>query len=202
MKMKKRTKGVLLILTLALISGTVYIFTYVPNLSEQYGNVETKLYLGNSDNHPLIVAFGGGGGGNDWSRNYLKEKRDSLNEKGYTVLAISYFRSNGTPKNLDRISLDAISDTIMSIAKNSKIDDSKIVLLGGSRGAELVLNLASRFNHFNAVITMSTSNVSFPAITWSANTSSWTYKNKEVSYVPSGLNIISPAIKSIFIHCT
>jgi dipeptidyl aminopeptidase/acylaminoacyl peptidase len=193
--MKKRTKRILLILALALISGTVYIFTYVPSLSEQHGIVETKLYLGNSDNQPLIVAFGGGGGGNDWSRNYMKEKRDSLNEKGYAVLAVGYFKSNGTPKSLDRISLDAISDTIMNIAKNPKIDESKIALIGGSRGGELVLNLASRFDHFNAVVAMSTSNVSFPAITWSANTSSWTFKDKEVPYVPAPLKTISPALK-------
>lgn len=86
--MKKRTKRILLTIALALISGIVYIFTYVPTLSEQHGIVETKLFLGDSDNQPLIVAFGGGSGGNDWSRNYMKEKRDSLNEKGYTVLAI------------------------------------------------------------------------------------------------------------------
>ena len=157
--------------------------------------VETKLYLGNSDNQPLIVAFGGGGGGNDWTRNYMKGKRDSLIEKGYSVLAIGYFKSNGTPKNLDRISLDAISDTIMNIAQNDKIDATKIALIGGSKGGELILNLASRFNHFNAVIAMSTSNVSFSAITWSANTSSWTYKNKEVAYVPAPLKTISPALK-------
>ena len=42
---------------------------------------------------------------------------------------------------------------------------------------------------------MSTSNVSFPAITLSANTSSWTYNNKEVSYVPAPLKTISPALK-------
>jgi dipeptidyl aminopeptidase/acylaminoacyl peptidase len=167
----------------------------VPTLSEQHGVVETKLYSGNSDNQPLIVAFGGGGGGNDWSRNYMKEKRDSLNEKGYAVLAIGYFKSNGTPKSLDRISLDAISDTIMNIANNPKIDESKIALIGGSRGGELVLNLASRFDHFKAVIAMSTSNVSFPAITWSANTSSWTYKDNEVPYVPAPLKTISPALK-------
>lgn len=194
--MKKRTKRILLILALALISGIVYIFTYVPNLSKQHGVVETLLYLGDSENQPLIVAFGGAEGGIDWHRNHMKSKRDSLIQKGYAILAIGYFNAEGTPKNLDRISLDAISDTIMNIAKrNSKINESKIALIGGSRGGELVLNLASRFDHFNAVIAMSTSNVSFPAITWSANTSSWTYKGEEVTYVPAPLKVIGPAIK-------
>lgn len=194
--MKKRTKRIVLTLTLALISGIVYIFTYVPNLSKQHGVVETLLYLGDSNNQPLIVAFGGAEGGIDWHRNYMKNKRDSLIQKGYALLAIGYFNAEGTPRNLDRISLDAISDTIMNIAKrNSKINESKIALIGGSRGGELVLNLASRCNHFNAVIAMSTSNVSFPAITWSANTSSWTFKGEEVPYVPAPLKTILPALK-------
>ncbi len=163
--MKKRNIILLLIVILVLSAGLIYIFTYVPSLSEQRGVVETKLFLGSADMQPLIVAFGGGDGGNDWSKNYLKGKRDSLNKMGYAVLAIGYFNSNGTPDYLDWISLDAISDTILKIAKNPKIDETKIALMGGSRGCELVLNLASRFSHFNAVIAFSTSNVSFPAIT-------------------------------------
>lgn len=193
--MKKSLKKAVLAIMLILTAGLVYIFTYVPPLSEQHGIIDSSLYLGDADGQPLIVAFGGGGGGNDWARDYLKEKRDSLVQQGYAVLAVGYFNYNGAPKHLDRISLDAISDTILNIAKHPKIDGAKIALLGGSRGGELALNLASRFRHFNAVIALSTSNVSFPAITWSANTSSWTFKNEEVPYVPAPLKMIGPALK-------
>lgn len=193
--MKRVIKKTFLIIAIVLVAGIVYIFTYVPPLSKQQGVVETLLYIGDSDNQPLIVAFGGGEGGIDWHRNHLKSKRDSLIQKGYAILAIGYFNADGTPRNLDRISLDAISDTIMNIAKNNKIDESKIALIGGSKGGELILNLASRFNQYKAVIAMSTSNVSFPAITWSSNTSSWSYKGKEVPYVAAPLKTISPALK-------
>ena len=177
------------------ILGVIHLLTHVPKLSEKHGEVEAKLYLGNSEKQPLFVGFGGGGGGNDWVRNYLKEKRDSLNKKGYAVLAIGYFKTDKTPKHLDRISLDAIRDTIMAIAEHPKIDASKIILFGGSRGGELVLNLASRYKEFNGVIAGSTSHVSFPAITLYANTSSWTYKNEEIPFVPAPLKVISPAIR-------
>src|SRR3546814_346759 len=86
--MKKRTLKVISILFLFLVLGLIYIFTYVPPLSEQHGVVETELYLGDSDNQPLVVAFGGGGGGNDWARDYMKGERDSLIQKGYAVLAV------------------------------------------------------------------------------------------------------------------
>ena len=193
--MKNRTKKILIIAALILISGITYLFTYVPPLSKKHGVVETLLYLGESENQPLIVAFGGSEGGIDWHRNHMKSKRDSLIQKGYAILAIGYFNIDGSPKNLDRISLDAIHDTIMKIAKNSKINESKIALIGGSKGGELILNLASRFSQYKAVIPMSTSNVSFPAITWASNTSSWTYKGEEVPYVPATLETITPAIK-------
>ena len=121
--MKKIIKRILLIITLVFAIGLIYIFTYVPSLSKQHGVVETLLYLGVSDNQPLIVAFGGAEGGIDWHRNHMKGKRDSLIQKGYAVLAIGYFNEEGTPKNLDRIYIDAISDTIMNIAKrNYKIN--------------------------------------------------------------------------------
>ncbi|WKV11439.1 acyl-CoA thioester hydrolase/BAAT C-terminal domain-containing protein [Marivirga harenae] len=193
--MKKRSMKILLIIGLIIAAGLIYIFTYVPPLSEQHGKVATKLYLGPGDQQALIVAFGGGGGGNDWARDYMKEKRDSLNDMGYAVLALAYFNFGDIPTYLDRISLNAISDSILSVAKHPKIDENKIALMGGSRGGELALNLASRFKHFQAVIALSTSNVSFPAITWSANTSSWTYNGEEVAYVPATFSTISPALK-------
>ncbi len=193
--MKKIIYTILLLVLAGLVASIIYVFTYVPSLSKKRGVVETKLYLGDSENQPLLVAFGGGDGGNDWTRNYLKGKRDSLINKGYAVLAIGYFNTGNTPEYLDRISLDAISDTILSIAKHPKINQDKIVLMGGSRGGELALNLASRFSHFKAIIALSTSNVSFPAITWSANTSSWTYQDKEVPYVPAPFKTIIPALK-------
>ncbi len=193
--MSKKVKIELILIVCIVSFSIIYVFTYVPPISKQHGIVESKLFLGETEKQPLIVAFGGGGGGNDWSRNYLKEKRDSLNSKGFAVLAIGYFKSNGTPTNLDRISLDAIHDTILSVAQHPKIDKTKIILMGGSRGGELALNLASRYTDFKGVIAMSTSNVSFPALTWSANTSSWTYKNKEVNYVPATLKTILPALK-------
>lgn len=179
--------------------GLIYLFTYVPPLSENHGKLSYQLYLEETGNEtgkrPLVVVFGGAEGGNDWTRDYMKEKRDSLLDKGYALMCVAYFRGEGIPESLDRISLNAIADTILKVAQNPKIDENKIALMGGSRGGELVLNLASRYQEFIAVVAMSTSNVSFPAITWSANTSSWTYSGEELPYVPATLETIFPALE-------
>lgn len=142
-----------------------------PSLSDNHGKMDTHLYLSDGAKQPLIVAFGGGSGGNDWERNYLKNKRDSILAHGFAVLAIGYFKTENSPGSLDRISLNAITDTILSIAKRiPQIDTARIILMGASKGGELVLNLASRYSCFKGVIALSTSHISFPAITISANT--------------------------------
>lgn len=167
-----------------------------PALSDNHGNMDTHLYLSDGMKQPLLVAFGGGSGGNDWERNYLKEKRDSILAHGYAFLAIGYFKSDHAPDALDRISLNAIADTIMNIARHApQIDTTRIVLMGASKGGELVLNLASRYPCFTGVIALSTSHVSFPALTLSANTSSWTYNNEEVPFVPAPFETIWPALQ-------
>ncbi|MEM6804413.1 MAG: acyl-CoA thioester hydrolase/BAAT C-terminal domain-containing protein [Bacteroidota bacterium] len=190
-------KKFLIFLGACLVLGCVFLFSYTPSLSEKHGQIDTKLFIGDSFQQALIVAFGGGGGKNDWARPYMAEKRALLLEKGYAILAIAYFASSEhTPEELDRISLNAIADSILDIARrHPKIDENKIALIGGSKGGELVLNLACRYEEFKAVAALSSSHVSFPALTPFANTSSWMYEGNEVPYVPAPLSTIGPALK-------
>jgi uncharacterized protein len=180
----------------ALVLFILYYASQIPPLPANHGKFDTRLYLGDSASQPLVVAFGGGGGGNDWERNYLKEKRDEFLKRGFAVLAVGYFKTEQTPSTLDRISLNALSDTILSIARrHPEIDSTRIILMGASKGGELVLNLASRFPQFKGVVALSTSHVSFPALTLSANTSSWYYNEQEVPFVPASWKTIGPALK-------
>jgi len=184
------------LLVLAIVLIMVYIGWHTPSLSANHGKMDTHLYLSDSASQPLVVAFGGGSGGNDWERNYLKDKRDQFLARGFAVLAIGYFKTDQSPGSLDRISLNAISDTILHIASRyPQLDTSRIILMGASKGGELVLNLASRFAHFKGVIALSTSHVSFPALTIAANTSSWQFNDQEVVYVPAPFKTIIPALK-------
>lgn len=136
-------------------------------------NVDTQLYLGEGSNQPLIVAFGGGDGGNAWTSDRVKTKRDHLINSGYAFLAIGYFGTESTPPILDRISLDAIHEAIVLATKNPKISEDKIALIGVSKGAELALILASHFDDISCVVAMVSSHCAFPAHTLTASTSSW-----------------------------
>jgi uncharacterized protein len=192
-----RKKLIIAGLVVLLIVSILFFLGYrTPPLSTRYGKMDTHLYLSDSASQPLVVAFGGGSGGNDWERNYLKSKRNEFLTRGFAILAIGYFKTDQSPGSLDRISLNAISDTILHIARRyPQLDTNRIILMGASKGGELVLNLASRFKHFKGVVALSTSHVSFPALTIAANTSSWHYNNQEVPYVPAPYKTIGPALR-------
>lgn len=173
----------------------VLLFTYVPSKSKHHGQLDLQLFVGDSPNQPLIVGFGGGEGGNAWASDRWKAKRDQFLKEGYAFLAVGYFGSPTTPTYLDRISLNAIHDSIINIVQHPMIDESKIGLIGGSKGAELALNLASGYQEYGVVIAIVPSHISFPALTMTANTSSWEYNGKEVRYAQAPLKMIGPALK-------
>ena len=187
-------KGIIVTVVLLLVLF-VFLETYTPPLSDNHGKISTELFLGETENQPLIVGFGGGEGGNAWASDYWQETRNIFIDSGYAFLAVGYFGMQGTPASLDRISLNAIHDAITEAAQHPKVNQNQIAIIGGSKGGELVLNLASRYNDFSAVIALASSHVSFPATTAMANTSSWTYNDEEVTYVTATYSTVPHAIK-------
>ena len=179
-------KTVLPIIVVVGLGVALFFNYYTPSLPRNYGHIETKLFLSGLEEQPLVVAFGGSEGGNAFAGEQLKDEREKFLQRGYALLAVGYFGTESTPTSLDRISLNAIHDSIMSVIdKHPTINSRKVALYGGSRGGELVLNLASRYQNYSAVIAVVPSNVSLPTrFGWGA-TSSWAFDDKEVPYISS-----------------
>jgi len=179
--------GVLKITGIAVLILVVLFFLIImrtPSLSDNAGKVEAKLYLGEGDNQPLLVGLGGSEGGNAWASNHWKKTRDEFIAKGYAFLAIGYFGAKGTPEACDRISIDGVHAAILEATKNSKVDGNRIALIGGSKGTELALLMASYYNDIDCVVALVPGHCAFPALTFGATTSAWTYKGEEVPFVP------------------
>lgn len=172
----------------------ILIINYTPPKSSNHGKLNLELFVGDSLNQPLIVGFGGGEGGNAWASDRWKPIRDQFLKNGYSFLAVGYFGMEDTPMYLDRISLNAIYDSIINTANHPLIDKSKIGLIGASKGGELILNLASRYEDFTAAVAIVPSHISFPALTITANTSSWEYDKKEVRYARAPFKMILPVL--------
>jgi uncharacterized protein len=147
-------------------------------------NVESILYLGKNKNQPLVVGLGGSEGGNAWTSNYWKKTRDLFIEKGYAFLAVGYFGCKGTPDTLNKIEIGDVYNAIKIASKNKLINKKKIVIIGGSRGADLALLLGSYYNDIDCVVSIVGSNAVFPGNTNHFSTPCWTYENKELPFVP------------------
>lgn len=133
---------------------------------------------------PLVVGLGGSEGGNAWASNYWKNTRDEFIAKGYAFLAIGYFGAKGTTDTLQKIAIEDVYNAIKEATKNKQINKNKIAIVGGSRGGDLALLLASYYKEINCVVGIVASNVVFPGNTNHFTTSSFTYKNKELPFVP------------------
>lgn len=164
----------------------IYCAKFTPPLPNKHGKVDSQLFLGKSENQPLIVAFGGSEGGMGFTGDYTRAFREEILSMGYAFLSIGYFGTENTQSVMDRISLNAIYDTVQNYKNHPLIDGQKIIILGGSRGGELVLNLASRYNDFDAVISIVPSNLNIPYtfnILGIGETSTWTIDGDEIPYI-------------------
>jgi pimeloyl-ACP methyl ester carboxylesterase len=175
---------------------TAYIIQSVDmvNMPKNHGKVETKLYLGNGDKQPLVVAFGGGEGGNAWTRQRWQAERDKFIEAGYAFLAVGYFGLPGTPEKLDRIALEGVHAAIVEAAANPAIEKRCIALLGGSKGGELALLLASRYPDIKSVVAIVPASAVFVAITDAMTTSSFSHHGQSLPFVPFPWRATMPLI--------
>lgn len=153
-------------------------------LPADYGKVATEVFLGEGTGQPLLVGLGGAEGGNAWASDRWEAKRNAFVSDGYAFLALGYFGAPGTPEKLDRISLDAVHEAIVTAAQHPQVEGRCIALIGGSRGAELALALASRYPDIKAVVAMVPGNAVFVGDTPSMETSAFTYHDTPLPYVP------------------
>jgi pimeloyl-ACP methyl ester carboxylesterase len=198
--MKKTAKWTALALLVAVLLLPAYYFYRVvtfdtETLPENHGRVNTELFLGEGENQPLIIGFGGAEGGNAWVRRSLKPQRDRFLADDYAVLAVAYFGEEGIPKDIDRISLEGVHEAIVAAASHPKVNRECIALIGGSKGAELALLLASRYPDIKAVVAVVPGNAVFAAHTVAMNTSSFSSHGEPVPFVPVPWSAVPALLK-------
>jgi len=135
-----------------------------------------------------IIMLGGSEGGKSWSR--IKRPIEVLVQRGYSVLSLAYFRSQGLPRSLEEIPLEYFEKAFDWLSTRTGIVPNEYAILGGSKGAEVALLLGSKYPQVKAVIAFSPSCVVWQGIP--ANRfeigkevkSSWSCKGKSVPFLP------------------
>lgn len=136
---------------------------------------------------PTIIVLGGSEGG-------LREGNAALLASyGFNTLALAYFGIEDLPKELVEIPLDYIEKAIDWLKDNTKVDFTRLGILGTSKGGELALLSASMFSSIKAVVGYVPSGVIFPGISKSVVGSSWKYKDEILPFaygeVPSEVEL-------------
>lgn len=175
------SKNVQLIVLVCFILSTT---TFYAQEILQTKNTEAVLYLGKGEKQPLIVGLGGSEGGNVWTSEYWKKTRDQFLEKGYAFLAIGYFNTTETPQLLEKIAIEDVYNAIVKATENQRVDGERIAIIGGSRGGDLALLIASYYNDIDCVVALVPSHAVFPGNTNHFTSSSWTYNNTELPFIP------------------
>jgi len=173
----------LFIVLFAYINYTIYSFD-TETLPDKYGEVNTKLFLNDEANQPLVVGLGGAGGGNGWAGPHGEKQRKLLQENGYAFLSIAYFAANGTPEKLDRIAIEGVHKAVIEASQDPRINENCIAVMGVSRGGELALLLGSYYEEYKSVIGIVSGSSVFAAVTDAMTTPGLSYNGKPLPFVP------------------
>lgn len=180
------TLGIVAVLALSLGAWMWWVVARfdTETLPARHGGVDVALFAREGGKRPLLVGLGGSEGGNPWASDRWRSQRERFLDQGYAMLALGYFGTPNSPQHLDRISLDGVHAAIMAAARDPRVDSRCIAVIGGSRGGELALLLASHFPEIRAVVAIVPGSAVFPALTDAMTTAGFSLHDQPLPYVP------------------
>ena len=147
---------------------------------EENGIVGEYLFQKENIQNPIIVILPGSGNGLLPAR-----ELEGLVQEGYDVFSVAYQGQKLLPKRINRIPIEYLKKCI-DWAQTKNEGTRKIILLGISRGAELALLYASKFDNIDGLIGYSPSNIVLPDHVGVDDTmpllSSWTYQGRDIPF--------------------
>jgi dienelactone hydrolase len=125
---------------------------------------------------PAVLVLSGSEGG-------MRETEAALlASRGYTALALAYFGSPNRPQQLVKIPLEYLKSGLDWLRARDSVDPDRIGVVGGSKGGELALVLASRYPEIKAVVATVPSHIAWSGIGGTYREASWTLGGEPVPY--------------------
>ncbi len=131
--------------------------------------------------HPALIAMGGSEGGIDGGRSYAQYWVG----RGYAVLALAYHGYPETPDWLTEVPVEYFGRALAYVRAHPAIRADRVGVIGGSRGGEAALLIASTYDDVAAVVAEVPSGVAWGAPTEQGETSSWTSAGMPMGFVRS-----------------
>ena len=136
-----------------------------------------------AERRPAIVTLAGSQGGRMVAMNYP----GGLASRGYVVLSLAYHNDEGVPRRLSSLPLEYFEQAIRWLRARPNVDSTRIGLLGGSKGAEAALLIASTYPALiRAVVALVPGSVVWPGCCDSVSSlgPSFTVGGKPLPYMP------------------
>ena len=129
--------------------------------------------------YPGVILLSGSSGGD------VKWLAQAIASDGFSVLTLPYFNYPGLPGELVNIPLEYFEQAVMWMKKQEVVKEGNIGLVGGSRGGELVLQLGSMFDEFDAIVAWSPSAHLWMGENYMELVPAWTYQGEALPYLGS-----------------
>ncbi len=127
--------------------------------------------------YPGVILLSGSNGGSVY---WLAK---AIAVQGFAVLDIPYFKYPGLPKELVNIPVEYFYRAVKWIQKQRTVKSGKIGMIGGSRGGELALQLASMFDEFKSVVAWVPAAHLWQGEDYEKVIPAWTWKGKPLPYI-------------------
>ncbi len=147
---------------------------------------------------PGILVLGGSEGG--LGKGPTREAQ-ALAAQGYAVLQLAYFRGPGQPKALEMLPLELFTHGLDWLKARPEVDGTRLAVVGGSKGAEAALLIASRHPELRAVVAGMPSSVAWAGFSWEtfgSKASSWSEGGKPVPFLPYGPFVFKQGAISVY----
>ena len=141
--------------------------------------------------HPAVLVVGGSNGG------VPLRPAAWLASHGYVAFALAYFRFEDLPPQLEGIPLEYFQKALQWMARRPEIGDTRVAVLGTSRGGELALQLGSMYPRIGAVVAYVPANVRIASCCRQNGTAAWTWQGRALPYIiPAGTSSVvsGPAV--------
>ena len=146
------------------------------------GLIGTLFEPGDHGRHPALLVVGGSEGG----KAYPEVQAALLASHGYAALALAYFDPTGMlaglPTSLSLIPLEYFATALEWLGEQRYVDADRLGIVGGSKGAELALLLASRHPELKAVVAYAPTSAVWGGIPQIAE-SSWSDHGQPVPFL-------------------
>lgn len=142
-----------------------------------------ELFYQNSTTDKTVIMLGG----SDGERSGLSLLAGPLASRGVNVLTVGYFNEDTLPAKLEEIPLEYFEKVFSWIKKNPLTKDTDICIHGTSKGGELALLLASRYDFITKVVVSAPHGYCFQALDGMMSgklVSSWSYGGKSLPFIP------------------